>query len=87
MTLLPVSLILGQDTITPYKQVGCDGLTLYRHSEGVNITFYDGHAEYRKKEKVFSRDAWDAGTHGCWTGAGGVTPQDWPEWMQGFKDY
>jgi len=59
--------VLGQDTITPYKQVGCDGPTLYRHSEGVNIAFYDGHAEYRKKEKVFSIDTWDAGTPGMWS--------------------
>jgi prepilin-type processing-associated H-X9-DG protein len=22
-----------------------------------------------------------------WTKAGGVQPEDWPEWMQGFKDY
>ncbi len=24
----------------------------YRHNEGANITFYDGHVEYWKKEKV-----------------------------------
>lgn len=22
-----------------------------------------------------------------WTRAGGVQPEDWPEWMRGFKDY
>jgi hypothetical protein len=22
-----------------------------------------------------------------WTKAGGVQPDDWPEWMRGFKDY
>ena len=22
-----------------------------------------------------------------WTKAGGVKPEDWPEWMSGFKDY
>jgi len=49
--------VLGHDTITPYKQVGTDGPTLYRHSEGVNIAFYDGHTEYMKKEKVFIKDA------------------------------
>lgn len=59
--------VLGQDTITPYKEVGCDGPTLYRHSEGASIAFYDGHAAYMKKEKVFSKEAWDAGTPGMWS--------------------
>lgn len=59
--------VLGQDTITPYKQVGTDGPTLYRHSEGVNLAFYDGHTAYMKKEKVFNIDAWDAGTPGMWS--------------------
>jgi hypothetical protein len=26
-------------------------------------------------------------TTGPWTKAGGVRPEDWPEWMRGFKDY
>ncbi|MHC4497184.1 MAG: type II secretion system protein [Planctomycetota bacterium] len=59
--------VLGQDTITPYKQVGCDGPTLYRHNDGASIAFYDGHAEYMKKEKVFSKEAWDSGRPGMWS--------------------
>ena len=59
--------VLGHDTITPYKQVGTDGPTLYRHSEGVNLTFYDGHAAYMKKEKVFNLEAWDEGRPGMWS--------------------
>lgn len=59
--------VLGQDTITPYKEVGCDGPTLYRHSDGVNIAFYDGHAAYMKKDKVWNKDAWDKGTPGMWS--------------------
>jgi len=59
--------VLGQDAITPYKQVGCDGPTLYRHSEGVNMAFYDGHVEYMKKQKAFNHDAWDAGSPGMWS--------------------
>jgi prepilin-type N-terminal cleavage/methylation domain-containing protein/prepilin-type processing-associated H-X9-DG protein len=59
--------VLGQDTIMPYKDVGTDGPTLYRHSEGVNLAFYDGHAEYMKKEKVFIREAWDSGNPGMWS--------------------
>jgi len=26
-------------------------------------------------------------TNGCWTKAGSVWPDDWPEWMRNFKDY
>ena len=26
-------------------------------------------------------------THNAWTKAGGVQPEDWPEWMRRFKDY
>ena len=59
--------VLGQDTITPYKQVGCDGPTLYRHSDGASIAFYDGHAENMKKEKVFNKEAWDSGRPGMWS--------------------
>jgi prepilin-type processing-associated H-X9-DG protein len=51
----------------PYKNVGCDGPILYRHSEGVNIAFYDGHVEYRKKDKVWSQDDWDWGNGGMWS--------------------
>jgi prepilin-type N-terminal cleavage/methylation domain-containing protein/prepilin-type processing-associated H-X9-DG protein len=59
--------VLGQDTIMPYKDAGTDGPTLYRHSEGVNLAFYDGHTEYMKKQKVFVKEAWDAGNPGMWS--------------------
>jgi prepilin-type N-terminal cleavage/methylation domain-containing protein/prepilin-type processing-associated H-X9-DG protein len=65
--------VLGQDTIMPYKDVGCDGPTLYRHSEGVNMSFYDGHVEYRKKDKVWNDDDWGAGKPGMWS-----TFKHWP---------
>lgn len=59
--------VLGHDTIMPYKNVGCDGPTLYRHSDGVNIAFYDGHVEYMKKDRVWYQDAYDDGTPGMWS--------------------
>lgn len=68
--------VLGQDTITPYKDVGTDGPTLYRHSEGVNLAFYDGHTEYMKKEKVFIREAWDSGNPGMWSTFKNYPPTD-----------
>jgi len=48
-------------------------LLFYRHNEGVNLAFYDGHVEYRKKEKVWSQEAWDEGHPGMWS-----TFQNWP---------
>jgi prepilin-type N-terminal cleavage/methylation domain-containing protein/prepilin-type processing-associated H-X9-DG protein len=68
--------VLGQDTITPYKEVGTDGPTLYRHSEGVNMAFYDGHAEYMKKEKVFIKEAWDSHNPGMWSTFKNYPPTD-----------
>jgi len=65
--------VLGHDTIMPYKRVGCDGPTLYRHSEGVNLAFYDGHMEYRKKEKVYSLKDYQDGKPGMWS-----TFRHWP---------
>jgi prepilin-type N-terminal cleavage/methylation domain-containing protein/prepilin-type processing-associated H-X9-DG protein len=65
--------VLHHDTIMPYKRVGCDGPTLYRHSEGVNLAFYDGHMEYRKKEKVYIRNDYLLGTPGMWS-----TFRHWP---------
>jgi prepilin-type N-terminal cleavage/methylation domain-containing protein/prepilin-type processing-associated H-X9-DG protein len=65
--------VLGHDTIMPYKDVGCDGPTLYRHSEGVNLAFYDGHVEYMKKDKVWNEDDYGAGRAGMWS-----TFNHWP---------
>ena len=59
--------VLGHDTIMPYKYVDCDGPTLYRHSEGANLLFYDGHVEWWRKEQVFVIENWDAGMPGIWS--------------------
>jgi len=46
--------VLGQDgTVNQYKGVGCGGPTMYRHNEGANLAFYDGHVEGRHKSKVW----------------------------------
>jgi prepilin-type N-terminal cleavage/methylation domain-containing protein/prepilin-type processing-associated H-X9-DG protein len=59
--------VLGDDGIRPYKLAGLGGPTLYRHGNGVNLGFYDGHNEYMKKEKVWNQEAFDAGTPGMWS--------------------
>jgi prepilin-type processing-associated H-X9-DG protein len=48
------------------------GATLYRHNEGCNLAFYDGHVEYMSKEKIFIdedgdlTDADDEDATGMW---------------------
>jgi prepilin-type N-terminal cleavage/methylation domain-containing protein/prepilin-type processing-associated H-X9-DG protein len=59
--------VLGHDTTAAYEAVLSHGSTLYRHAEGVNVAFYDGHVEHRKKDKVWSQADWDAGQPGMWS--------------------
>jgi prepilin-type N-terminal cleavage/methylation domain-containing protein/prepilin-type processing-associated H-X9-DG protein len=39
-----------------YRDYGIYGPTLYRHNEGANVGFYDGHVEWMPKEKVYVFD-------------------------------
>ncbi len=59
-----------------------------RHNGHINILFLDWSVR-----KVGLKELWtlkwdsDWDTAGRWTKAGGVQPEDWPEWMRSFKDY
>jgi prepilin-type processing-associated H-X9-DG protein/prepilin-type N-terminal cleavage/methylation domain-containing protein len=60
-----------------------------RHGNGtINVLFLDGNVR-----KVGLKELWTLkwSTHfridNRYTSAGGVTPDSWPTWMQGFKDY
>jgi len=59
-----------------------------RHAGGINMLFGDGAVH-----KVGIKELWTLKWHdtfdtaGPWTKAGGVRPEDWPEWMRKFKDY
>jgi len=59
-----------------------------RHVGGVNSLFMDWSVR-----KVGVKELWtlkwhrEYNTRGPWTKAGGVKPEDWPEWMRRFKDY
>ena len=61
---------------------------LNRHSGAVNCLFMDSSVR-----KVGLKELWtlkwhrEFSTDNRWTKAGGVQPEDWPEWMRGFKDY
>ncbi|MBM3881710.1 MAG: type II secretion system protein [Verrucomicrobia bacterium] len=46
---------LGQKgSVQAYKDAGTGGPTLYRHAEGANLGFYDGHAGRLRKELVWN---------------------------------
>jgi len=59
-----------------------------RHSGGVNSLFMDWSVR-----KVGPKELWTLKwnttfrTNGHWTKAGGVKPQDWPQWMRRFTEY
>jgi len=59
-----------------------------RHDGGINILFMDWSVR-----KVGLKELWTLKWHrsydtaGSWTKAGGMKPDNWPEWMQHFKDY
>jgi len=61
---------------------------LNRHTEGSNCLFLDLSAR-----KVGLKENWTLkweqtfDTSNRWTKAGGVEPNDWPEWMRDFKEY
>ena len=56
--------MLGQATSIDYRTPNLNGLgnsalyapTFYRHSEGANMCFYDGHVKYMKKQDIFNQD-------------------------------
>jgi prepilin-type N-terminal cleavage/methylation domain-containing protein len=63
-------------------------LCVLRHSGFVNGAFVDF-----STRKIGLKELWtlkwhqEFDTRGMWTRAGGVRPDEWPEWMQSFKDY
>ncbi|MFA5423441.1 MAG: prepilin-type N-terminal cleavage/methylation domain-containing protein [Phycisphaerae bacterium] len=67
---------LGHSSIDDYKAdpYNIDGPVLYRHNEGANVGFYDGHVEYLKKQEIFIKEDYDSGTTpkwcGMWTASG-----------------
>ena len=85
-TPLPLPVDLGGDTggIGSEMNLFC----IDRHGGGANMLFMDWSAR-----KVGLKGLWALEWHrgydiaGPWTTAGGVLPSDWPDWMQGFKDY
>jgi len=67
---------------------GTSKVCMNRHNGHVNALFLDWSVR-----KVGLKELWTLkwygqyDTNGPWTTAGGVKPEDWPQWMRGFKDY
>ncbi|UCG57899.1 MAG: hypothetical protein JSU70_00045 [Phycisphaerales bacterium] len=59
-----------------------------RHNGAVNSLFLDFSARKVGLKELWTLK-WHRGydTEGPWTKAGGVEPEDWPEWMRNFKKY
>ena len=77
----------------PLREGGIDrdslgAFCIKRHSAHVNALFLDWSIR-----RVGLKELWtlkwykDWDTANPWTQAGGVLPEDWPEWMRGFKDF
>jgi len=67
---------------------GLPRYAMNRHGGGINTLFLDWSVR-----KVGIKELWTLKWHeefdpaGEWTKAGGVQPEDWPQWMRRFKDY
>ena len=67
---------------------GWGSFSINRHNEHINGLFLDWSVR-----KVGIKELWTLkwnmqfDTANKWTKAGGVLPEDWPEWMRKFKDY
>ncbi|TKJ37106.1 MAG: hypothetical protein CEE38_09405 [Planctomycetes bacterium B3_Pla] len=72
----------------PGQGLGMSPFCINRHNGHVNGLFLDWSVR-----KVGLKELWTLewsrqfDTTNAWTKAGGVRPEDWPEWMRGFKDY
>jgi prepilin-type N-terminal cleavage/methylation domain-containing protein/prepilin-type processing-associated H-X9-DG protein len=82
------SAILWEGQKPPATEDEATTCCINRHDGGVNSLFLDWSVR-----KVGLKELWKLkwhsffNTNGPWTIAGGVKPEDWPEWMRGFKDY
>jgi len=67
---------------------GMSSFTINRHNGHINGLFLDWSVR-----KIGIKELWTLKWHmqwdtaNPWTRAGGMQPEDWPEWMRSFKDY
>jgi prepilin-type N-terminal cleavage/methylation domain-containing protein len=93
--LLDSAIPFGQpfpDDCPPLSETNYDNhfkcFCINRHNGFINSVFLDWSVR-----KIGLKELWklkwypEFDTAGPWTRAGGVKPEDWPEWMRNFKDY
>jgi prepilin-type N-terminal cleavage/methylation domain-containing protein/prepilin-type processing-associated H-X9-DG protein len=79
---------VGPDDHPMSKPGGIRCFCIDRHDGYVNGLFMDWSVR-----KVGLKELWTLRWHrefdtaNDWTKAGGIKPEDWPEWMRGFRDY
>jgi prepilin-type N-terminal cleavage/methylation domain-containing protein/prepilin-type processing-associated H-X9-DG protein len=84
----PWDSIPSERTRPPRTEFEAHSVCINRHNGHINVLFLDWSVR-----KVGLKELWtlkwdsDWDTAGRWTKAGGVQPEDWPEWMRSFKDY
>lgn len=84
----PWSFLQWDDQTPPPTEEEETSCCINRHNGSVNCLFLDWSVR-----KVGLKELWklkwhkDFNTNGPWTQSGGVKPEDWPQWMRGFKDY
>ena len=67
---------------------GEEDFCINRHDGNINSLFMDWSVRRIGLKELWTLKWNDrSDTAGPWTRAGGVQPDDWPEWMRSFKDY
>jgi len=74
--------------LPPFEGFGMQSFCINRHNGHVNGLFLDWSVRRIGLKELWTLK-WDQefDTANIWTKAGGVQPEDWPQWMRGFKDY
>jgi prepilin-type processing-associated H-X9-DG protein len=67
---------------------GMEVVCINRHQGSINTLFCDSSVR-----RVDLKELWTLKWHKTfntadkWTKAGGVQPEDWPQWLRGFREY
>ena len=85
-----VSHLVGppRDSILAGMTPGWGSFCINRHDGHINGLFLDWSVRKTGLKELWTLK-WheEFNTAGRWTRAGGVEPEDWPQWMRGFRDY
>jgi len=95
--VLPFTWPGAEDVPLPYEDTPSKGAlakagmwlcAMDRHRGGINSLFMDWSVRNVGVKEPWTLK-WSPGynVQGRWTKAGGVQPEDWPQWMRKFKDY